>query len=377
MQNEYFGSSSLLQLQEIIKNEKPKCIFLVTGKNSFNKSPLKKELLDQLAGVKVIHHYDFDNNPRLEDIEEGIKIYKQNKIDLTIAFGGGSVIDTAKAINCLAAQEDLARKYVTGELEPGSRSKPLIAIPTTCGTGSEATHFAVVYINKIKYSFAHSSVLPSYVILDPRTLDNLPSDILANTAADALSQAVEAYWSVNSNQDAKNYAREAIELILPNLELAVNPINSENRWQIMVAANLAGKAIDISKTTACHAISYPMTSYFNVPHGQACIYTLGEMFKFNVNIDQSTCQDKRGVEYVKKTMLELLEIFQVKTEIEALDKIEVLCLQVGLKTKLGQLGITFHDLPLIVKNGFNPQRVKNNPRLLTADNVQQLLEKIL
>ena len=260
MQREYFNINNL---QEIIKKYQPNSIFLVTGRSSYELSGAKRELELILKKYKIIIFNDFTINPKIEDIKKGIKLFKRNDCDLVIAIGGGSVIDIAKSINILAVHKGCPGDYITKKYNLINKGKPFIAIPTTSGTGSEATHFAVIYINKIKYSLAHKEwLLPDYVILDFSFTEGLSKNITATTGMDALCQAIEAYWSINSTEKSKEYSRDAIRMILSNIENVVNNPTSESRKLMMKAANLAGKAINIAKTTACHAISYPITSYF-------------------------------------------------------------------------------------------------------------------
>ena len=128
------------------------------------------------------------------------------------AVGGGSVIDTAKMIKIFSANKGNPESYIRGEKEIEKSGPPMVAVPTTSGTGSESTHFAVVYIGKTKYSLAHKEhVLPEYAIVDPKFTYCLPKRITAETGIDALGQAIESYWAVGSTDESKGYAREAIK----------------------------------------------------------------------------------------------------------------------------------------------------------------------
>ena len=143
------------------------------------------------------------------------------------------------------------------------------------------------------------------------------------------------------------------------------------------AANLAGRAINIAKTTAAHAISYPFTSYFKIPHGHAVALTLPYFIEFNNAVDTVSVQDTRGKSFVQKRMKELIKTLGCSTASEAKNKIIKIMKSINLETKLGNLGISEKDLDLIVKNGFNPQRVKNNPRIIAESQLRIILKKIL
>ena len=377
MQQEYKGVGSIDKLNDILAIEKPQKIFMVHGKSSFQLSGASDKIKPMLASYTTASFSDFSLNPSIEDIKKGMAQFREEKYDLVLAVGGGSALDMAKAINILSMQKEEPEKYIRNELPLQKKGKPLIAIPTTSGTGSEVTHFLVAYIGKTKYSLAHPEfILPNYVILDPSLTMNLPPKITACTGMDALTQAVESYWSIHSTQESRAYAEKAIPLILENLPAAVNHPSLESRSAMMYAANLAGKAINISFTTACHAISYPLTSYFGVPHGQAVALTLGDLFFYNSHTTDD-CTDVRGKEYLQKIMGELLLLFQIPTAENAKQKIQQLLGDIGLETKLSPLGITKSaDIDLIIQNGFNPQRAGNNPRKLTPQALRKILDDL-
>ncbi|MEK6826697.1 MAG: iron-containing alcohol dehydrogenase, partial [Nanoarchaeota archaeon] len=184
-------------------------------------------------------------------------------------------------------------------------------------------------------------------------------------------------WRCRFFPSCSEYARQAIKIIMKNLASSVNNPTEETREAMAIAAHLTGKAINISKTTASHAISYPITSYFNVPHGHAVALTLAKMLVYNSQVTEEDVLDKRGVAYVKETVNEIAKLMGAETIEEASKKIINLMKEIGLKVKLGELGIkTDEDVELIIKNGFNPDRVKNNPKKLTEDNLRKILKEI-
>ena len=223
----------------------------------------------------------------------------------------------------------------------------------------------------------HDSIIPDYAIIDPRFIMNLPKSITASAGMDALSQAVESYWCNNSTDESKRYARAAIKLIIKNLQNAVNTPSKKAREAMARAAHLAGKAINISRTTACHAISYPITSYFNVPHGHAVALTIPSMLLYNSQVSKEELLDKRGLNYVKNVIKEIVNLIGVENVEEASKKIIALMGNIGLKTNLSELGIkTNRNIELIIKNGFNPDRINNNPRKLTEKALRKILRDI-
>jgi alcohol dehydrogenase class IV len=350
-QKDFLGLGCISHLQEVIKEHDVQNILLVTGKRSFALSGAEEILYPYLKNKDVVRFSDFDTNPRLEDVQSGVKLVRETKPDLIIAIGGGSVIDMGKLINIISAQpSENASRIIKNSALIQNKGLPLIAIPTTAGTGSEATHFAVVYLNKVKYSLAHDYIIPDYAIVEPALSYCLPSKIAATSAMDALSQAVESYWAVGSTNESKEYASRAIKMILPILKQAVNSDDKEAKNVMTLAAHLAGKAINISKTTAAHAISYPITTYFNVPHGHAVALTLGKFFIINAAEMENT-----------KTMAELYEMFGCSNAQACCDMWYELMTEIGLETKLNVLGIKqTSDIELIVNN-VNLERLNNNP----------------
>jgi len=375
-QQEYLGYNSIKKLKLILRKHSPKKIFLVTGKASYEKSGAKKIIESILKKHNYVRFFDFEENPKIEDIRKGLVIFNKNNCDFVIAVGGGSVMDIAKSINSFAANDGKPKDCLTDKKRISKKGKTLVAIPTTSGSGSEATRFAVIYIDKTKYSLDNGFILPDYAIVDPQFIMNLPNGITASAGMDALSQGIESYWSINSNNESKKYAGQAIKLAIKNLANAVKD-NKSSRIAMAKAAHLAGKAINITKTTACHAISYPITSYFNVPHGHAVALTIPSILVYNSNVTEEDLLDKRGAIYVKKTIIEIVKLLGASSVDGAIIKINNLMKQIGLTTKLSELGIkTDEDIETIIKNGFNPGRVNNNPRRLTKEALMSILINI-
>ena len=373
----YLGYDSYKKLYGILEEFSPKKIFLVTGKKSYFLSGAKNLLSKFINKYNYFRFYDFETNPKLKDLINGINIFNREKCDIIIGVGGGSVMDIAKSISILATQKGNLEEFIKGEISLKERQISSIMIPTTAGTGSESTHFSVIYINKIKYSLAHYSLLPDFVILDPLFTKNLPPYITACTSMDALCQAIESFWSTNSTEESRIYSKQAIELIMSNIKKNINNPDRESRGKMLIASNLAGKAINIAKTTAAHSISYPLTSYFNIPHGHAVALTLPYFIKYNNNISLENLQDSRGIKFVKDRMNELFDILEVITADKAKNKLLSIMKEINLETRLSKLGINWNNINIIIKNGFNPQRMKNNPRVVNEKDLRILIEKII
>ncbi|MCK4480354.1 MAG: phosphonoacetaldehyde reductase, partial [Candidatus Lokiarchaeota archaeon] len=319
---EYLGFNSINKLRKILEESSFNKIFLITGKDSFEKTITKKVILEILKDHDFFQFNDFSPNPKINDIKRGLDLFKEQEFDVILSVGGGSVLDMGKCISILSTNNGSPEEYVLKQKKIKKKGVPLIRIPTTAGSGSEATHFAVVYIDKSKYSLGDSDYMqPEYVIVDPQFTESLPKNLTATSGLDAFTQAIESYWNINSTSESKNYSKKAIALIMSNILTAFQNPSRDSRYNMAIAANLSGKAINITKTTACHAISYPITSYFKVPHGHAVALTLPSMIIFNSRVSNEDVKDPRGVDYVKKTMKELISLLGVSNFMEAKDKV--------------------------------------------------------
>ena len=286
-------------------------------------------------------------------------------------------MDTAKLINIFAANNEKPIEYLKKKKNIENKGNVFVAVPTTSGSGSEATKFAVVNIGKTKRSLESNFIIPDYAIVDPQFTKSLPRYQIASTGIDALSQAIESYWCIYSTNESKKYAAEAIKLIIENLSKTIHNTSEQAREKMARAAYLAGKAINISRTTANHAISYPITSYFNIAHGHAVGLTIPQMIIYNSKVTEKDLLDKRGIAYAKDKIKKIINLIGAKNVEEASKKITNLMREIGLKTRLSELGIGTKDkINIIIKNGFNPDRVKNNPRILTKNALREILEEI-
>ncbi|HLD70205.1 MAG TPA: iron-containing alcohol dehydrogenase, partial [Candidatus Omnitrophota bacterium] len=205
----------------------------------------------------------------------------------------------------------------------------------------------------------------TYAVVDSRLTLSMPASVTASTGFDALSQAIESFWSVRHNPTSDIHALRAIPLIIQSLKRAVDHSGDlEARSSMALAATEAGLAIAHTATTAVHSVSYPITTYFGVPHGHACALTLSSFIDFN--------QDAfpEGREKV------LWNALQCKNAREASEKVDALMTGTGLERRLSRLGIDKPGIETIVKNGFRPDRVKNNPRELTQAELEKILLRI-
>ena len=379
MQKEFFGFEVLNKLPELINTFDARNVFLVTGKQSFSYSGAQRKI-EKMMGYTSYKRFAVSGNPSLGLVENGIKAFREFNPDIVVAVGGGSAIDAAKIINVLSYQKGRPEEYIKGkklDCNDDKCAKPLIAIPTTAGTGSECTHFATVYIDKTQYSLADKHlILPDISIVDPSLTESLPRYITATTGLDAICQGIESFWSINSTKESREYAIKAVKIGLENIGKAVNNPDKVSRLNMAKASHLSGKAINISKTTACHSVSYPLTSYFNIPHGHAVALTMPSFLKFNSLVNEEDCNDRRGMDFVKERMGEIFSIIGVKDGAEAKEKFSDLLDNILGKTRLRNFDIDRQDLEMLLEESFTPSRMNNNPRRVSKEDLNKILENI-
>ena len=372
-QEVYFGLGSATHLEAVLRRYGVSNLFLVTGSGSFCLSGASDAIAQALSRVNVVHFARVLRIPTTEDVEKGLSLFQQGRFDAILAVGGGSVIDVAKLVNAYSSR---TRKSARPAFPARGRLKatvPLIAMPTTAGSGSETTHFAVLYRNGKKYSVEDRSLLPAVAVIDPQFTFSLPPYATATSGMDALSQAIESYWSVNSTEESKRYARESIQLVLGNLRSAVEKPSPENRLNMSRAAYLAGKAINITRTTGPHAVSYPLTAFFGVAHGHAVSLTLPHFVVYNAAVTEQDVADPRGVRYVRKITQEISSLLGAANAQDASLKIKSLMGEIELATSLRGVGIEREkDILKLVRNA-NLQRMRNNPRRVTSSSLFELL----
>lgn len=329
-----------------------------------------------LAGREVTKFTDFSINPQWSDIQKGLEAYRESGAGLILAVGGGSAIDVAKAIAVCSIQPSAPEAILRGEAPIEYPSRQVIAVPTTAGSGSEATQFAVVYDGTRKYSISHESMLPTYSVVDPDLTESMWPRLAAVTGVDALAQAIESYWAVESTHESQGFATKAIELAIEYLPQAVHNPSLESREAMSLAAHMAGKAINLTRTTAPHALSYPISLGYNVPHGHAVGLTLGDVLVFNAGVSDESCNDPRGAAHVRASVLEICRLMGCEHPDEARLLLNNMLVDFGLPIFLEAFGIDSVEKRAALAADVNVDRLSNNPRRLTPTDVVTLYEAI-
>ncbi len=270
---------------------------------------LAKNIQKKLPNAVVFS--GFTSNPKYEEMLNGLKSFKDNKCDAIVSIGGGSCIDVAKVIR-LSLNADLKSDTPTFKQNYKYSDIKHICIPSTSGTGSESTKHAVLYLNGEKQSIANPVNVPDYVILCPKLIISVPKYQKKCTAMDALCQCIESLWSRKATPVSRKYAIKGLKLFEDNykgyLECDIHAIKN-----IQLAANYSGKAINISETTAAHAMSYKITSLYGIPHGHAVAICMNSIFE-NCKVKTQFGSDLD----VKKVFNEIIDYFELSKNVSFL-----------------------------------------------------------
>ncbi len=256
---------------------------IVTGKKSAEKNGSFADVKKALESVKITYaHYNkIEPNPTVENVREAAIFARESGADFIIGIGGGSPLDAAKAIAILAVNDIDDEALFGGRYN--IKPLPVVAIPTTAGTGSEVTPYSILTYKKIsnKRSIGSDSIFPKAAFLDPVYTNSLSAEITVNTAVDALSHAIEGYLSIRATEVITPYALESIRLIGECIsELKEINVKDEVREKLLYASMLAGIVIAHTGTTAVHAMGYPLTYHRNIDHGRANGLVLSHYLKF-------------------------------------------------------------------------------------------------
>ena len=375
-QTDHFGRGSIQFVEDILKHLDSDKVFLVCGRGSYAVSGAASALMPALAGREVTKFNDFSANPQWSDILAGLALYQESGAEVVLAVGGGSAIDVAKTIALCAAQTADPEAILRGEASIDFGSRDVIAVPTTAGSGSEATQLAVVYHGRKKYSIVHESMLPTHSVVDSGLTDSLWPRLTAVTGIDALAQGIESYWAVSSTPESQSVAAKAIELAMEFLPRAVHNPDPESREAMMRAAHLAGKAINLTRTTAPHALSYAVSMGYGISHGHAVSLTLGEVLVYNASVSNESCNDPRGPEYVRAAVLEICRLMGCEDPGEARMKFNNMLIDFGLPIILEAFGVDSREKLNALAAEVNVERLSNNPRRLDKQDVIDIYEAI-
>jgi alcohol dehydrogenase len=359
-----FGSNKLNDLYSILnENELHKGMLVCDP--YFIKSGLANKIMHYSKGLLTDVFFDITPNPTVESVDNCAELIRQKDIKFLAALGGGSALDCAKAAASVCLTKNSIVEYHSGEREFTSKHIPLIAIPTTSGTGSEVSRKAVLTdpLRGVKAPISCKNFYPSIAIVDPVLTLSLPQRVTASTGFDALSHALEAHSSRYHNAGSDEYSIRAAKLIFEYLPKAYeNGLDLAAREKMSEASVLAGLAVDIAGTTVSHACSYPLTYLYNMRHGEACAFTLDAFIRMNAEAE--------GVR-----LHSLASQIGFKDAYDMAERVSQMKMQMEMKTSLEDVGIDISEIDNLAILSMQPDMI-NSPAVMTINKLIKLYNSL-
>lgn len=371
--NIYGGIGTIENIKDILITEKVKKIAIITDKGIKQSSTYSKIIL-LLKNVEKIIIDDTPQEPTYLEVVKIIKKLEEEHIDFIIGVGGGSVMDTAKLCSIL-----YKAPYTIKELlecpELGEKKVKTLMIPTTCGTGSEATCNAIVAVPEegLKVGIVNQNLIPDYVVLDPVTLESLPKKLIASTGIDALCHCLECLTSNKSNMFSQLYALNGGALILKNIEKAfLDSKDLKAKYNMLIGSFYGGMAITASGTTAIHALSYPLGGKFHIPHGISNAIMMVPVMEFN----RSACQKELALLYDQIWPENYSYSVEEKSE-KIIKELKDLVSLMNIPS-LKDYGLSEDDLDFLVEAGSKVTRLlNNNLKKITKEDMRKIYMSVI
>ncbi len=373
-QNIIFGMGSLAQLPELLIESGSNHVFLISDGGLAKLGVVEKiESIIQNSGITCTTYLGVLPNPTVSIVDEATALYTQCGATSIVALGGGSSMDVAKAVGVLANYGGSITQYEGNFKVPGP-IVPMIAIPTTAGTGSEVTASAVITDESRNYKLSVFSyeLLPRYALLDPALIMTAPASIAASCGVDALIHAMEAYISTKATPFSDAMAEKAMELIGANLRRFVaNRQDEDAACAMMLGCNFAGIAFAWARLGNVHAMSHPVSGYFHVAHGVANSILLPTVLEYNALADHG--RYKKMYNYIHQGS-PCIENFQPQMLV---DEIRKLNNELGIPARLSDVGVTADKIPAMAEDAMKSGNIPVNPRQTTLKDMIALYEKAL
>ena len=371
----YSGKDALGNLKTIVKDAKKVAIFTDRGILSTGLVDLPLAKLQE-AGKETIVISDLPPEPTYMQVQKLVDEFKASGADFIVAVGGGSAMDTAKLASLLATERYTVKDLLDDPTLAVKTVKTCL-IPTTAGTGSEATPNAIVAVpeQELKIGIVNSSMVPDYVVLDAEMIRKLPRKIAAATGIDAMAHAIECFTSNKANPFSDIFALEAFDLIMNNIETACgDPDAMEAKNRMQIAAFYAGVAITCSGTTAVHALSYPLGGKYHIAHGVSNAILLVPVMKFN----EPVIRGKLAAAYDRIVHGEKTCTTEAEKSAWVVERMGQIVRHLDIPTSLSEFNVPREDLDGLVKAGMQVQRlVVNNMRTVTPEDARNIYLEIM
>lgn len=373
-QNIIVEKGGLAKLPEVAKELGGTKAFIISGPH-LNKMGIVGKCIEALEakGIKATAYTDTEGNPSVETVEKATESFKESDSDFIIALGGGSPMDVAKAVGVVAKYGGSITDYEGGGKVPGDII-PLIAVPTTAGTGSEVTAFSVITDHSRNYKLTVFSykLIPAYAILDANLLTTAPPSVAAACGIDAMVHALEAYISTAASPFSEAMSEKALELIGKNIRRYVaNRGDIDAAENMLVGSLFAGIAFSWARLGNVHAMSHPVSAFFNVPHGVANAILLPTIVEYNALAD--TGKYYKIYRYIAKAPVpeEGFEPDMLVNEIKALNK------ELNIPASLSEAGVTADKIGAMSEDAMKSGNILVNPRSSTIKDIEMLYNKAL
>ena len=371
-QNIIVGRGSLAKLPEVAEKSGGKKAFIISGPH-LNKMGIVQSCVDALKakGIESSVFTETEGNPSVETVDKASAAYKESGADFIVALGGGSPMDVAKAVGVVARYGGSITEYEGADKVPADII-PLIAVPTTAGTGSEVTAFSVITDHSRNYKLTVFSykLIPSYAILDAELLTTAPASVAAACGIDAMVHALEAYISTAASPFSDAMAEKALELIGANIRCyAANRGDIEAAENMLVGSLFAGIAFSWARLGDVHAMSHPVSAYFNVPHGVANAILLPTIVEYNMLADKGKYLN------IYNYIAELPAAPEEFTADMLVDELLNLNEALGIPAGLEEAGVTKDKFDAMADDAMKSGNIAVNPRSTTKKDVLALYEK--
>ena len=371
------GASSIQQIAEVVKSHHAENVVIITDPGVLAVGLINepKAILEK-AGINVQVISDTPPEPPLAQINQIYQHTKNTNAQMIIGIGGGSAMDTAKLVAILLNNNVELQDVVDGKAKFANRGIPTLMIPTTSGTGSEATPNSIVLIpeRELKVGIVDEKMLPNCVILDPTMTVGLPPHITANTGIDALCHAVECYISKKASPFSDTFALKAVELIGRSIRTAYRDgKNLQAREDMLLGSYFGGASIATSSTVAVHALSYPLGGKYHIPHGLSNAILLPDLMKFNLD----ACEEKFA-DIAKAMNLDIQGCTQRQAAEKLIEEFYALIRDLNIKCDLKAVGITEDTLSELADAALTVKRLlDNNPKPMTKSDIIEIYRKII
>ncbi|PXW99340.1 alcohol dehydrogenase class IV [Sphaerotilus hippei] len=371
------GAGCLLQLPGLIASWKPERLLLVVGRAVTPDSPVHAlHAALTAAGIDVLLLDPVPPEPEVADVDAVLAAARQaGPVDLVVGVGGGSAIDVAKAVAVLLAHPVSVRELLSGTPVPG-RGLPTVMVPTTAGTGAEATPNSIILVpqDALKVGIVSPHLLPDLVLLDPLLTLTLPPAVTAHTGIDALCHAIECYTSKKANLFSDLYGLEAIRLISRSIRRAfADGQDVAARQDMLLGSYYGGVCIATSSTTAVHALAYPLGGRYRVPHGLSNAMLLPAIMAYNC-----VGNEARFAAMARAMDLPVAGLSDAQATTLFVQALARLNADLGITTRLSDLGVTEADLDALVDGASKVTRLlDNNPRPMGRDDMRALYAAVL